>query len=76
MAAAFEAVRDDDGEPIEIMPIEIVAPRAAHKTAQSTVDAFWYVVRQNDPARLKAWLLDHPYDAATLLKLLDAKRCR
>ena len=33
-----------------------------YRTAESTIDAFWYLVRLNDPARLKAWLQDRPQD--------------
>jgi hypothetical protein len=47
------------------------APR--YRTPQATVDAFWYVVSLCDPARLKAWLADHPRDALHLLKLLEGK---
>jgi hypothetical protein len=42
--------------------------------AQSTVDAFWYLVRLNDPDRLKAWLAARPLDAPTLLKLWRARK--
>ncbi len=41
--------------------------------AQSSVDAFWFVVAQCDPDRLKRWLHDHPEDAPFLLKLLEGK---
>ena len=44
-----------------------------YRTPQATIDAFWYVVRLNDPQRLAAWLDYHPHDAAFLLKLLEAK---
>jgi hypothetical protein len=47
-------------------------PKRPYRTAQSTVDAFRYVLRQGDKARLKAWLADHPRDAAFLLKSLEA----
>jgi hypothetical protein len=51
-----------------------LAPRAEpFRPAQSTVDAFWYVVGLNDPDRLKAWMREHPKDAPTLLKLLENK---
>jgi hypothetical protein len=45
-----------------------------YQTADSTIDAFKYLVRLNDPERLKAWLADRPQDAPTLLKLLESKR--
>ena len=47
--------------------------RAVYRTAQSTVDAFWYVISLKDPDKLSAWLRDHPRDTARLLKLLEAK---
>jgi hypothetical protein len=45
-----------------------------YRTAQSTIDAFWYLVRLNDPDRLKTWLANHPLDAATLLKLYEGRQ--
>lgn len=53
-------------------------PRAAvepafYRTAQSTVQAFWYVVALKDPEKLAAWLRDRERDAPFLLKLLEAK---
>jgi hypothetical protein len=44
-----------------------------YQTAQSTIDAFWYLVQLNDEARLKAWLAGRPLDGPTLLKLWRAK---
>jgi hypothetical protein len=51
------------------------APTAAkpYRTPQATIDAFWYVVRLADPARLSAWLDDHPKDEFFLLNLLERK---
>jgi hypothetical protein len=43
---------------------------------QSTVDAFWYVVRLDDPEYLKRWLAQHPRDVATLQKLWEGKHAR
>jgi hypothetical protein len=48
------------------------APRP-YRTAQSAIDAFWYLVRLADSARLKAWLDDHPLDAPFLLRLMEGK---
>ena len=45
-----------------------------YRTAESTIDAFFYLVRLNDPDRLKAWLEAHPNDAPTLFKLLEARK--
>jgi len=41
--------------------------------AQSTIDAFWYVVGLNDAERLKAWLSDHMQEAPTLRKLYEER---
>ena len=45
-----------------------------YRTAQSTIDAFWYLVQVNDPDRLEAWLADHPKDASFLYQLLQARK--
>jgi hypothetical protein len=50
------------------------APR--YRTPQSTIDAFWYVVRLDDPNYLKRWLAQHPRDVTTLQKLWDGKHAR
>jgi hypothetical protein len=52
------------------------AQQDGHKTAQSTVDAFFYLVRLGDSARLKCWLDDHPLDREHLQRLLREKQCR
>ena len=44
-----------------------------YRTAESTIEAFWYLVRLNDPDRLKAWLAARPLDAPTL-KLWKARK--
>ena len=46
-----------------------------YRPAQSTRDAFFYVVALDDVDRLKAWLADHPKDAPILLQLLESKLC-
>jgi hypothetical protein len=68
--AAILARMDAMDRPAEIPPAG--AP-AAYRTAASTIDAFWYVASLRDPERLRAWLLDRPKDAPTLLKLLESK---
>jgi hypothetical protein len=42
-----------------------------YRPAQSTIDAFWYLVRLKEPDRLAAWLDDHPREKSYLLKLLE-----
>jgi hypothetical protein len=56
-------------------PADPPAPREPppYRPAQSTVDAFWYVVSLRDPERFKAWLAARPDDAPFLLKLLESK---
>jgi hypothetical protein len=41
---------------------------------QSTIDAFWYLVRLGDEPRLKAWLEARPSDAPTLFKLYEERQ--
>jgi hypothetical protein len=45
-----------------------------YRTAQSTIDAFWYLVGLNDPDRLKAWLQAHPKDQQFLYQLWKARK--
>jgi hypothetical protein len=57
-------------------PSKRLPPRAGpepYRTPQSTIDAFWYVVRLADPQRLAAWLDDHPKGEFFLLNLLESK---
>jgi hypothetical protein len=64
--ARFEAMDD---------PSKRLPPRSEpepYRPAQSTVDAFHFVVATGDVARLKAWLLDRPKDAPFLLALLES----
>jgi hypothetical protein len=42
-----------------------------YRPAQSTIDAFWYLVRLKEPDRLAVWLDDHPREKSYLLKLLE-----
>jgi hypothetical protein len=44
-----------------------------YKTPQSVVDAFWFVASLDDPARLAAWLADHPRDERYLQKIWEQK---
>jgi hypothetical protein len=48
---------------------ELHFPKAS--VAQSTIDAFWYVVRLGDADYLGDWLDRHPLDAPYLVKLLS-----
>jgi hypothetical protein len=54
-------------------PSDPAPPRAPepYRPPASTIDAFWYVASLREPERLKAWLLDRPQDAPTLLKLME-----
>jgi hypothetical protein len=54
---------------------EIPPPREPepYRPAQSTIDAFWFVVGLGNPEQLKTWLLARPKDAPFLLELLEGK---
>jgi hypothetical protein len=56
-----EEIRNSD---ISGKPASMPRPRA---TAQSTVDAFKFVVSLGDPERLATWLRNHPGDVPALL---------
>jgi hypothetical protein len=45
----------------------------SYRTPQATIDAFKFVVRLDDIARLRTWLSDHPKDAPYLLSLLEGQ---
>ena len=45
-----------------------------YRTSQGTIDAFWYLVRLNEPDRLKAWLEARPMDAPFLYELLQVRK--
>lgn len=55
-------------------PIMEQIARRPRAPAASTIDAFWYVVRLNNPERLKRWLKEHPDEAPHLRKLLEERR--
>jgi hypothetical protein len=44
-----------------------------HGTPQSTIDAFWHVVRAEDPQYLARWLAQHPADAPHLHEIWGRK---
>ena len=60
-----------DGDPMS--NILTFRPRP-YRTPEATIDAFWYLVRLNDPDRLKAWLAARPKDAPTLLELYEGRQ--
>ena len=60
----------------EAMDVEIAARRdlpVPYRPAQSTIDAFWYVVALDDADHLVRWLDQHPLDAQVLYKLWEDK---
>ncbi|MGY4358641.1 hypothetical protein ACVWZR_007765 [Bradyrhizobium sp. i1.3.1] len=61
------------GEPRPVQPTEMKKKPAAYAPADSTIDAFGFVLRLGDPAHLVAWLASHPLDAPHLMKLYEAK---
>jgi hypothetical protein len=59
------------------VPADIARPAKKaepYRSAQSSRDAFFYLVALDDVDRLKAWLDDRPIDAPILLKLLEGRR--
>jgi hypothetical protein len=56
--------------------IPLPACRQGYRTAQSLVAEFFLMVRLGDAEKLRAWLRDHPRDAAFLLKLWRDKDAR
>jgi hypothetical protein len=63
-------------EDIPLQPCTEPQPRRhAYRAPQSTVDAFWYVVRLNDSDYLARWLADHLADAPELFQIWKGKRC-
>ena len=69
-AAPPETVRNSD------LGANLAPASRPYRTPQSTVDAFFCVVRQDDAEQLRAWLRNHPRDAAFLLKLWKDKDAR
>jgi hypothetical protein len=59
--------------PIDEPKPKCVAAPPSYRPAQSTIDAFWYVVSLKDQAKLKDWLARHPQETPFLLKLLETK---
>lgn len=58
-------------------PLQPALPMAKpYRTPQSTIDAFWYVTRLDDPDYLAGWLAQHPRDVARLQKLWEARHAR
>ena len=70
MALAFAV----DVSPASALPAlpDPAPPQRRKGPAQSTVDAFKYVLRCGNPDALKAWLRDHVDDAPALLEHLEA----
>jgi hypothetical protein len=61
------------GEPPPEPKIEPSAPKP-YRPPQATVDAFWFVVRLDDPEYLARWLAQHPADAPHLHEIWE-RRC-
>jgi hypothetical protein len=67
IVARLEAMDDPSRR---LPPAEV---RPSYRTAQSTIDAFWYVVSNKDANGLADWLADHPRDETYLKKILERK---
>jgi hypothetical protein len=67
----YSLVTGDAPEPTN--PVRPVPPKRNYRTAQSTIDAFWHVVRNESTEYLTRWLVDHPLDATYLKKLWKQK---
>jgi hypothetical protein len=50
--------------------------RTEHGPASASIDAFWFLVRQGDPARLEAWLERHSADEVAYLRALLLEKCQ
>jgi hypothetical protein len=61
----------DPFDPADKNIIRLAEEMAKRRTGvpQSTIDAFWYLVRLGDEGRLEAWLAARPLDAPKLLKI-------
>jgi hypothetical protein len=70
VAAIFARLEAMDDPSRRLPPADARSP---YRTPQSTVDAFFYVVSLDDPARLAGWLADHPRDKAFLRQILENK---
>lgn len=54
-------------------PVDGERKQALYTPARSTIDAFWFVVRQGDPDHLMSWLAQHPADAPHLHEIWGRK---
>ncbi|WP_316196854.1 hypothetical protein [Bradyrhizobium sp. SZCCHNS3053] len=74
MAEVFGRFHEPEMPPDDI-PLAPEPPRRSYRTPQSTVDAFWHVVRSETTDSIAEWLARHPRDADHLHKLWKAKAC-
>jgi hypothetical protein len=47
-------------------------PCRPYKTPQSTIDAFHFVLQTGDQERISSWIRNHPDDAPSLIRLVEA----
>jgi hypothetical protein len=66
--ARWEAMDKESGR----SPVPPRAPKP-YQPADSTIDAFRFLVATDDLPRVRAWLADRPKDAPYLLALLESK---
>jgi hypothetical protein len=64
---------DNNNETLGALWDRLNDPRR-HGMAASTIDAFKYVLRQNDPERLRAWLATRSAEEQAIFKKMLAAR--
>jgi hypothetical protein len=61
------------GEPPPDIGIPMTIAKQPYRTPQSTVDAFFYMLKTKDAAGIAAWLAAHPRDERHLQKIWERK---
>jgi hypothetical protein len=70
VARMIERWEAADGKRPHAAPVQ----KSPYRIPQSTIDAFWYVVRQGSADDVRRWLVRHPIEAPHLRKLWEAKK--
>jgi hypothetical protein len=72
LADPRDAWRHTGEAPPPLAPAPPIRPRPYH-APQSTIDAFFYVLKTKDAADIADWLADHPRDEKYLQKIWEQK---